>query len=139
MWNEEKQGGNLRSSFCMNLFRDTVSRCRLHDLGFTGTSFTWSNGRSGKANIRERLDRMLTTPEWMDIFPSRYVRHLPRYKSDHSPIVFDFTDNKEVNSESRRPRRFRLEHMWIQHPGFEKALKDSWNNSYMGNNLMDTL
>lgn len=39
------------------------------DLGYLGSKYTWSNGRAGVANIRKRLDRALSNPEWRMQFP----------------------------------------------------------------------
>lgn len=139
MWNTEKCGGNLRSNFYMGLFRDTIARCDLKDLGFTGAPFTWSNGRKGDANIKERLDRVLANDDWLNKFPSRQVRHLPRYKLDHAPVVLEASTEADDNFEFRKPRRFRFEHMWLQHPDFGEAVKTSWRNSFLGDNLMDQL
>ena len=38
-------------------FREALSSCQLHDLGFKGYSYTWINKRPGEANTKIRLDR----------------------------------------------------------------------------------
>lgn len=96
MWNAEKKGGQLKSSCSMGMFRDALYSCKLRDLGFIGSAFTWSNGRQGKDNIMERLDRATATKEWIDRYPGNTVRHLPRFKSDHSPIVIICEGNRQI-------------------------------------------
>ena len=54
---DEKNGGNRR------LMAPMV------DLGFSGYRFTWRNGRQGVAFVEERLDRVVATMEWCEIFP----------------------------------------------------------------------
>lgn len=44
---EEKLGGADREVRPMEMFRDCLNSCELHDLGFVGQSFTWCNGRFG--------------------------------------------------------------------------------------------
>lgn len=113
MWNTKNKGGNLENNFHMGLFRNAVSKYRLRGMDFLGASFTWSNGRGGKENIQERLDRVLATSEWIELFPNRQVRHLPRYKSDHAPIVLECFVENDSKSNHKVPRRFQLEHMWL--------------------------
>jgi hypothetical protein len=33
-------------------FRDALSFCDLHDIGFCGLPYTWDNGQSGDDNVR---------------------------------------------------------------------------------------
>lgn len=139
MWNTEKKGGKLKSSYSMELFRDMVAHCRLHDMGFTGNPYTWSNGRRGDENVMERLDRALATNEWLAAFPYRHIHHLPRYKTDHAPILLECSASTKPNVEHNKSQRFRFEHMWMQHPDFEERLKNSWGDSIQGDNLMDTI
>ena len=37
-------------------FRECLSRCGLHDLGFVGQRYTWCNGRFGEQRTKLRLD-----------------------------------------------------------------------------------
>lgn len=45
------------------------------DLGFVGSRFTWSNRRSGMANIRERIDRGIANLQWRVTFPDARIQH----------------------------------------------------------------
>lgn len=139
MWNTEKRGGNICNRISMRLFRDTLVRCNLRDVGFTGPPFTWSNGRKGGDNVMERLDRVVANSVWLDLFLVRQVHHLPRYKSDHAPIILECSKENANLNEQKQPRKFRLEHMWLEHPEFGETMKRSWNDSYMGENLMEKL
>lgn len=89
LWSFEKKGGNAKSKICMNLFRDALRWCNLQDLGYEGFQYTWSNGRKNLDNVMERLDRALSNEEWKTLFSYYKVRHLPRIKSDHAPIVLN--------------------------------------------------
>lgn len=65
---EEKLGGRRVSSKSNYFLRNFLLDMGACDLGFSGNMFTWCNRRWGKANIRERLDRVLASPEWRIIF-----------------------------------------------------------------------
>jgi hypothetical protein len=53
-----------RSGRQMEEFKDTLSICDLHDLGFCGLPYTSDNGRAGGANVWVRLDRVVADPAW---------------------------------------------------------------------------
>ncbi|KAL8479773.1 hypothetical protein ACS0TY_026637 [Phlomoides rotata] len=73
----------------METFRQTVSDLNLHDMGFQGNKFTWSNGKEGLDNIQVRLDRAFVNPMWRLVFSEAQVSHLLRFKSDHALILVD--------------------------------------------------
>lgn len=57
------------------------------DLDFSSHNFTWTNGRSGMANICERLDRSIANVEWRTSYPNASVSHFSITNSDHVPII----------------------------------------------------
>lgn len=138
MWATEKKGGNPKNWLEMNNFRNTIAICNMSDLGFSGNRFTWSNGRGGAENILERLDRALASSEWKSLYPTYRVRHLPRFKSDHNPIVVDCSKNDESWGNPRKKgKRFRFEHMWIQHPNFTNLLEKIWKTGDKNASFME--
>ena len=86
---DEKNGGNLRPMGAMMKFRQTLLHCGLVDLGFNGYRFTWRNGKGGAAFVEERLDRVVATSEWREMFPRTKVRRIPTSYSNHDPILMD--------------------------------------------------
>lgn len=128
MWSKEKKGGRERSYQAMLSFRDAVSRCDLYDIGYIGHHFTWSSGRSGSDNIQARLDRAFANSAWNQLYPSRCINHLGRYKPDHSPLLLDFDTIEDNTPPQQKKKRFRFKHMWINHPEFEKYVKNSWQS-----------
>ena len=71
----------------MKNFIDTINFCRLRDLGFNGLKFMWIYHQGDGMQIRERLDRALATPDWVNMFPEAKLFHLSSSVSDHSPLV----------------------------------------------------
>jgi hypothetical protein len=50
-------------------FREVLSYCDLHDLGFSGLPWTYDNKQAGDRNVRVRLDQVVASPSWMNWFP----------------------------------------------------------------------
>ena len=83
----EKEGGSDKPRQQMKNFIDTINFCRLRDLGFIGLKFTWIYHQGDGMQIRERLDRALATPDWVNMFPEAKLFHLSSSVSDHLPLV----------------------------------------------------
>ena len=83
----EKEGGSDKPRQQMKNFIDTINFCRLRDLGFNGLKFTWIYHQGDGMQIRERLDRALATPDWVNMFPEAKLFHLSSSVSDHLPLV----------------------------------------------------
>ena len=83
----EKEGGSDKPRQQMKNFIDTINFCRLRDLGFNGLKFMWIYHQGDGMQIRERLDRALATPDWVNMFPEAKLFHLSSSVSDHSPLV----------------------------------------------------
>lgn len=81
------------------------------DLVFKGNAFTWSNNQMHKANIRERIDRVMATVDWQPMFPYAQVFHEVGLGFDHCPLILDLNVLLK-----KIPRLFKLESMWATHP-----------------------
>jgi hypothetical protein len=100
---------------------DFVNSNALVDLGFVGNRFTWSNHRSGSANIRERLDRGFANQNWVHIFPNSLIKHFPAIQSDHCPILLSTS-----GSYQNIPKLFRFEVIWIRDHSSLKVVANAW-------------
>ncbi|XP_026385034.1 uncharacterized protein LOC113280649 [Papaver somniferum] len=79
---DDKNGGlGVDDSDFSNL-RNFCSVFNLHDPGFSGPRFTWSNMQQGPDLILERLDRCLINQSAGDLCPNVCVKNLPRDSSD---------------------------------------------------------
>jgi hypothetical protein len=70
----------------------------------------------------EKLDRILVTKEWEDLFPLAMIKKLPREVSDHNPLI--------ILSDSRTPNKaiqFRFELGWLKMPEFFIQVEKIWN------------
>lgn len=122
----EKLGGrkvNSINNFFLNNFLDNVNGV---DIGFSGNSFTWCNRKGGLANIRERLDRVVSSIEWRTKFDNSGVIHLNALRSDHAPILLNlYLDHPNL------PKPFRFQEIWTRDPSCGNVIKRAWecNNS----------
>ncbi|KAL0448038.1 UNVERIFIED_CONTAM: hypothetical protein Slati_1931700 [Sesamum latifolium] len=66
---EERSGGAAPSSVAMSDFHDVIADCALVDAGYTGSPYTWYS-----SHLRQRLDRVLVSNCWMDVFPK--IQHM---------------------------------------------------------------
>ncbi|KAL5710709.1 hypothetical protein ACHQM5_021240 [Ranunculus cassubicifolius] len=114
----EKQGGNINRR-SISEFKYMVDNLGLIDLGYKGNPFTWKNNRIGKNHIRERLDRVLATNSWFNIFPKASVSHLTTCKSDHNALVLDISGNPAI---TKRP--FRFLSMWTSARECEDVVRE---------------
>ncbi|KAF6156613.1 hypothetical protein GIB67_014592 [Kingdonia uniflora] len=87
--NNDKLGGKpFRAASCA-FAKKVTQKAGLIDLGFSGQPFTWNNKRWREDNIKERLDRCLANADWMFIFPTAKVFHLPTLGSDLTSLCLD--------------------------------------------------
>ena len=104
----EKEGGASPDLLAMSDFSNFILDCNLVDIGFEGLPFTWQRG-----SVRERLDRVLLSHEWLDIFKSCKIIHALKKCSDHSPILLAAFLHPSPTSYT-----FRFQNMWFHHPDF---------------------
>ncbi|KAL8130357.1 LOW QUALITY PROTEIN: hypothetical protein V2J09_019512 [Rumex salicifolius] len=83
----ERQGGSGLLHNDSATFRDLINDTRIIDMGFTGQKFTWSRGLNATNLISKRLDRILVDSRARLLWPSACVRHLPKFASDHTPLL----------------------------------------------------
>lgn len=61
----------------------------------------------------------------MDLFSKSVVFHLPKFHSDHRPILPSTEDNLSGN----RTRPFRFLNAWVTDASFANIVKDCWRNN----------
>ncbi|XP_070683541.1 uncharacterized protein [Malus domestica] len=126
---EEQLGGNQRRESQMDRFRKAIHACQLIDLGFIGIEYTWTDNRDDE--VRCRLDRVLTSQPWLNLFPVTRVCYLNPSKSDHLPILVKIRSVVELPSK-KRGRRFRFEDMWLQEESCEETVSSAWSKPAVG-------
>ena len=103
-----------------------LDECGLLDLGFGGKKFTWfKNYPSG--GIWGRLDRAVSTANWVEHFPATKVQSLVCGQFNHSPIVIL---PEGILVKSQRPWRF--EQFWLEQEGCHNIVAQSWAATHSG-------
>ena len=84
------------SSDDMKVFNDCLRTASLRDLGSNGQVFTWMRG-----NTIRRLDIIVVNIDWTSSFSHASVCHLPKFKSDHVPILLKIQQDSLLRQISR--------------------------------------
>lgn len=102
-----------------------INNCRLIELGFKGSKFTWANKRykNKKDLILERLDRCLASENWILSFPEASIHHLPRTHSDHYLMLINLSKYITIPL-----KPFRLELIWLSYHTFPNMVKGFFQN-----------
>ena len=108
----------------MEGFRSVINECGFQDMGYVGPKFTWCNRRSDEERIRLRLDRVLTTVDWMELYRTSRVFHIVDSTSDHCALLL--TDQQA--SPIRGKRRFHFEAAWIRYEKCKEIIQEVWKN-----------
>jgi hypothetical protein len=111
--------GSASLDSAMMKFSKFISNQGLMDLPLAGGCFTWSVTHDPP--LWSRLDRFLVSPELEEWFPRILQKRLPRFCSDHFPIL----DTGEV---SRGRRSFKFENMWLKADRFVALVKQWWDS-----------
>ncbi|XP_071900968.1 uncharacterized protein [Coffea arabica] len=116
--NDEKWGGTIREERSLRDFKDFIDQNKLTDLGYEGHPWTWSNHWEEEGEIRQRLDRCLSSYEWVQIVDKTRCQHLDTYASDHSMLFLDTEPHKE-----KRKKRFYFDKRWLQREGCQQVVE----------------
>ncbi|RVW50857.1 Transposon TX1 uncharacterized 149 kDa protein [Vitis vinifera] len=122
----EKLGGS-GVHFQHEGFDGFIRESELHDPPLRNASFTWSNIQ--ESPVCKRLDQFLYSNEWELSFPQSLQEVLPRWTSDHWPIVLD------TNPFKWGPTPFRKwlgGHKFMRKLQFVKAKLKDWNKNTFG-------
>lgn len=105
---------------------EVLTDCELMEVAFKGQSYTWSNGRHGVANVRERIDKANIYCEFNILFPSIVVIHEAVRGSDHCPLIIPFVKEDPL---FHKPIKF--ESYWTLVEGCKETIASHW--AYNGN------
>ena len=117
--------GNKRE---MQGFNNFIDSTELVDIPCIGRKYTWYRP-NGKA--KSKLDRFLTTFEWLQHWPGNKQYVLDRQVFDHCALVL------KANLADWGPKPFRFLDIWQEHKEFDNFVRDKWG-SYLvqGNEIL---
>ncbi|KAK9028846.1 hypothetical protein V6N11_025983 [Hibiscus sabdariffa] len=105
---EEKSGGLPFEASQAKWFYDFLDCSCLMELPIKGGTFTWSNLRSEGDAIMEKMDPVLVSIEWNNVFPKAIGLLYAIIASGHAPI---FLLIKGMNK--RYKKDFKFESKWL--------------------------
>ncbi|GKV02365.1 hypothetical protein SLEP1_g14812 [Rubroshorea leprosula] len=117
LWNDSKVTLDIVSTNAQAI------HATVKDIGYIGPKFTWLNMRNNHQLIKECLDRAWANPDWWLFFPEANLYYLPRFNSDHHPIMLDLCPNLSRMG----PRPFRMEKFWLDHHDFSQVISPIWS------------
>ena len=98
----------------------------------TGGMYTWSNNQ--EIPILEKLDRVLVTKEWEDIFSQASVNRLPREISDHNPLIVSTGKRDNIPF-----IQFRFKLGWLKNPDFFPLVEKIWTRPCRARSTIDKI
>ncbi|CAL1410321.1 unnamed protein product [Linum trigynum] len=107
------------------LFCQWMDEAELIELGFQGPQFTWFRGDTLSTRKASRIYRSLCNAAWNLNFPNTTVQHLPKFHSDHLPILTSVQSHQDPNLSTTRS--FKFEAVWATDDRFSKFLADNWS------------
>jgi hypothetical protein len=134
MWQEEHCSRRRRGERQMHDFREVLSECNLHDLGYNGRPWTYDNKQEGRNNIRVRLDRAVTRPDWYNLFPNNQLVHLTSSRSDHCPILLSL-DNTLIMPRNAPTQRYEV--YWEREANLSEEINIAWSKHKKPADLAD--
>jgi hypothetical protein len=123
---EERKGAVIRGGRELSkvarederLFILLIDILRSEDLALLGRKFTWVQPNGACAS---RLDRIMVSRNWMEVWGDASLWALPRDVSDHCPIIL-----KYVNSDWG-PKPFRFNNYWLKDKEFNDIVAQAWS------------
>lgn len=106
----------------MIAFRDALMFCELVDLGFVGVPYTYDNMRSGRENVRVRLDRAVASNSWRNLYAFHTVHHLATPSSDHVALLLKGEADQHVPKATSR----RYEIFCERDVGLPEVISKAW-------------
>jgi exonuclease III len=136
LWQEEHISCTPRPVAQMEAFREALFDCNLLDLGFSRVPYTYDNKRSGRANVKVRLDRAVACPAWRNQYAESRVQHLTSSVSDHCPLMIEMA--QEVRMQRRGPKR-NYEIFWERESDLGERIAMAWDEAGQKNDLGDVM
>jgi hypothetical protein len=123
--NEERRGvrGDVHgnSSSEMVAFDSFLTNLELIDMPLVGRRFTWLHPNGVTMS---RLDRILISPAWFEVWGAPSVWVLARDVSDHCPLVLKYS------VEDWGPKPFRFNNLWLKNGDFRKLVTKAWEEQH---------
>lgn len=92
--NEEKWEGLKGEERSFKTFKNFIFENRLVEIGFEGHPWTWSNHWDNVGEVKQRLDRCLSSCDWVQKFEGVVCQHIESFAANHSLLILDTEPEK---------------------------------------------
>ncbi|XP_076938943.1 uncharacterized protein LOC143607350 [Bidens hawaiensis] len=116
----EERRNSVFIHVCARDFNDFIFNANLSEFNMKGGKFTFSIG-----NKCSKLDRVLVCPDFLNRWPEACLKVLPKFLSDHRPIVL-YTKFANFG-----PKLFRFFNSWLKRKGIDEVVKKAWHQFQM--------
>lgn len=106
----EKRRGNPQPRHLIEGFKDAVEVNGLSDFRFQGYQFTWEKSRGTPNWIEAKLDRILVSDFWRELYGNAKANSLEISRSDHLPLIIHTASATFTN----RIHKFHFENLWLK-------------------------
>ncbi|XP_026428549.1 uncharacterized protein LOC113324444 [Papaver somniferum] len=106
----------------MNEFRSWISDNGLVEADVIGKKYTWSNCRSGDQRIVSKHDRAVVNDAWCYKYRTGDARPCLGFVQIIPPLL-----GLLFKIQGRLEFLFRIQKMWLSHPGFMQLFEENWN------------
>lgn len=106
---------------------EIIEEQKLLDIPPSNGKYTWSNKRTGKQNIKERLDKILIHENIAVAFTVVKSKIVHASASNHKPVVLTLG-----RLENQRPLPFINNKIWDSKEDFGKQIIESWKTNVTG-------
>jgi exonuclease III len=113
------------------VFNLVIHSLSLREVHMKGGLYTWSNKQ--KDPTLKKLDRVLMSPNWEDLFPLVFVRKVVRDQSDHNMLIVD-SGEKPLN---KRCNEFKFNVSWFKNHDFLPSVKELWERYVRNDDPID--
>jgi len=127
---EDKSNENINRAL-MGRFRRFVNDLELKEIPLLGRRYTWSNERESPTLVK--LDRVLCTNDWEEIYNENVLQSHATEMSDHCPLILGLREGIVGK------KRFHFESFWPKLEGFYDAVQQSWEGQVICNCPLETI
>jgi hypothetical protein len=120
VYKDEDKNNSSYNRAMIGRFRRFINDLALKEIPLHGRQFTWSNQQESPTLVK--LDRVLCTVEWEELFLDCLLQSMASNDSDHCPLLLGLKDNLTGT------RRFHFETFWPKLEGFQDVVSLGWNS-----------
>lgn len=130
----EEKNTNTPMAHSSDVFNSIIHMLDLREIFMSGGMFTWINNHDN--TTLEKLDKVLMSSSWEDLFPLVFVSKFVRDLSDHNPLILDCGI---LVKPAPGNREFRFDIAWLKNDQFLTAVESIRNNPVNSEDVIDVL